>query len=407
MKKLLIILLILVTFFISFKIFAQTTETLYLNLDYQTIIKGYTAQSVDENFKIGIPAYAFSRATLLKIDDISNENFIIPDNLKLVSAVYLFDFDLKPVKTLDLSIKYNSYNALLKKIYSWDNNQKQWHELISQDLGNKIISARVPFKYARIAVLEEKITAENQLNNFITAKSAIVMDAKTGSVLFKKDVDTPRPIASLTKLMTAIIFLKYNPGWDNAVAITKDDDSVPSKIYIDDGDTLKISDLFYSMLVKSANNAANALARISGLSRGYFLYLMNLQAQDLGLGQTKFNDPAGLEPTNISTAYEYAQLTRQALKNPDIPQATTAATYEFKTLTNQEVIRLENTTKLFGSDLNITMTKTGYTYEAGNCLMVTAKNLATGRELIAVALDSKSGYLSADVYTLLDYYLNK
>lgn len=407
MKKLLLFIIILVGLSITPILNAQTIETAFINFDLATVKKGYTAQSLDKNFKIGFATNTFNQAVSLKIDNISHEIFAIPDNLKLVSDVYLYDFGQKPNKPLNLSIKHNSFSALPKKIYFWDGNKNQWRVLASLDIGNKNISAKSPFKFAKVAILEEKITNDNQLKNFITAKSAIVMDAKTGEVLFAKDAYTPRPIASLTKLMTAMIFLKYNPGWDNAVEFIKEDDTMPAKINLDESDAVKVSDLFYAMLVKSANNAAKALTRITGLHPGYFNWLMNLRAQELGLGKTIFTEPTGLEATNISTAYEYAMLLKYALKIPDIPRATTAATYSFKTLKYNKQIDLENSTKLFGSDLNITMTKTGYTYEAGNCLITVAKNMKTGRELIAVALDSKSGYLSSDVYTMLDYYLNK
>lgn len=408
MKKFLLII------FISFGIFfcwqkttAMSVEPVLINIDQVTVNKGYTVESQNKNFKIGIPAYSFPSPVQVKIQDITAEAYSLPTNLKLVSDIYLYDFSAFPKKLINLSLAYNSYSAQIKKIYFWDNNYQIWRELPSRSNGNKTINAVSSLKFARVAVLEKKITNSNELINLVTAKSAIVMDAKTGEVLFEKDSRTPRPIASLTKIMTAIIFLEHNPGWDNEVEFLQEDDTVPAKISLESGDTLKISDLFYSMLVKSANNAAKALARLTNLNPQYFVWLMNLKAQEYGLGQTKFQEPTGLEAGNVSTAYEYAMLTKNALAIPDIPRATTEATYSFHTIKNNKQIDLENSNKLFGSDLNITATKTGYTYEAGNCLMTAAKNLATGRELIAVVLNSKSGYLSSDVYTLLDYYLNK
>lgn len=407
-KSLLIFITIFYIFFIwhNYSQAAETNPTI-INLDNHTVSKGYTASSLNQKFKIGIISYAFNQAVSLKIDDISDEIYPLPPNSKLISDIYLYDFSAAPHKLLNLSIAYNSFSAQYRKIYFWDKNYQTWRALPSKENGNKTVAAVSPLKSARIAVFEKTITSENELMGLLTAKSAIVMDANTGEVLFEKDSHTPRPIASLTKIMTAIIFLEHNPGWDKVVEFLPEDDTVPSKIYLDDNDTLKISDLFYSMLVKSANNAAKALPRLTNLDSQYFIWLMNLRAQEYGLGQTKFQEPTGLEPGNISTAYEYAVLTKNALKIPDIPRATTAATYSFQTIKNNNQIDLENSNKLFGSDLNITATKTGYTYEAGNCLMTSAKNLATGRELIAVVLNSKSGYLSSDVYTLLDYYLHK
>jgi len=409
MKKFLRVVITILFFFIIWQKSEAATalQEYYLNIDKITAARGYTVEYPDENFKIGFVTNTFINETTLKIVNLGQENFTMPDNFKLVSDIYLYDFSATPKKLLNLALTHNSYSAQTKKIYFWDNNYKTWRELPSTINGNKTIGAVSPFKFAKVAILEKKVTNDLELKNLITAKSAIVMNAKTGEVLFEKNSQVKRPIASLTKIMTAMIFLEHNPGWDQEVEFLQEDDAMPAKINLDSGDTLKISDLFYSMLVKSANNAAKAIARLTNLNPQYFIWLMNLRAQELGLAQTTFVDPTGLDAGNISTAYDYAILAKNALTISDIPRATTAATYSFKTLKNNKQINLENTTKLFGSDLTITMTKTGYTYEAGNCLMTVAKNLQTGKELIAVALGSKPGYLSTDVYTLLDYYLNK
>lgn len=409
MKKIFIILLIvfgLVSVWQNSK--AEELSEYHLNIDKNTVLKGYTAQSYDQKLKIGFLPNTFYAETQLKIVNLGQANFIVPDNLKLVSDIYLYDFSTAPKRLLNITLNHNSFSGSQRNFYFWDNNHKTWRILPTTELGNQTVAGLSPFKYARLAVFENKITNEEELYDVITAKSAIVMDAKTGKVLFEKNSKVQRPIASLTKIMTALVFLNHNPGWDNIYEFLKEDDTVPAKIYVEPGDTLKVTDLFYSMLVKSANNAATTLVRITGLyPKSYFIWLMNLKTHELGLTQTQFVDSTGLDERNVSTAYDYALLSKYALKNSDIPKATTAATYSFKTKKNEQSIDLVNTTTLFGGDLNITMTKTGFTYEAGPCLMTAAKNFNTGEELIAVVLNSKSGYLSSDVYTLLDYYLNQ
>jgi len=406
MKKIILILFGFGLFFSWQGVVAQELPEYYLNLSQTTTTKGYTASTPEAKIKIGVVPYAFSQETQLKIVNLGREAYPAPEGYKIVSDIYLYDFSNTPQKLLTISMNYDSFSGSLRELYFWEKGKQQWRSLPTNELGNQTAAGLSPFKSARIAILEKKINNEAELLDVITAKSAIVMDAKTGEVVFEKASQVKRPIASLTKIMTALVFLDHNPGWDSEIEFLEKDDTIPSKIYIVPGDTLKITDLFYSMLVKSANNAAATLARATNLyPESYFIWLMNLKAQELGLANTIFADPTGLDEKNVSTAYDYALLSKYALKIADIPRATTTQYYSFKTIKNDQTVDLVNTSKLFNSDLEITLTKTGFTYEAGNCLMTAAKDFKTGQEYIAVVLNSQNGHLSSDVYTLLDYYL--
>lgn len=220
----------------------------------------------------------------------------------------------------------------------------------------------------------QKINPEN-IGVELTAKSAVVLDAKSGKILFSKNAGEARPIASITKLMTALVFLDHNPGWEKVVAITEDDQRVGGIIYLAPGGKVTVRDLFNLTLISSTNEAAVALAKSTGLELVEFVNLMNAKAAELGLQNTKFVEPTGLEPGNVSTAYELSQLARAAFSQPEIVEATAKSRYNFSLANSGRKIIAYSTDDLLGSFLNdenfgyrLLGAKTGYLNEAGYCL---------------------------------------
>jgi D-alanyl-D-alanine carboxypeptidase len=140
-------------------------------------------------------------------------------------------------------------------------------------------------------------TIENpaDFNKNLTVKSALVLEKRTGNVVFEKSAGEVRPIASLTKLMTALVFLEYNPGWDKIVTLEKTDFVGGATLWLKKGDKVRVKDLFYAMLAGSKNNAAEALVRSTGLKREKFIELMNEKAQNWSLSNTIFYDTTGLD----------------------------------------------------------------------------------------------------------------
>lgn len=211
----------------------------------------------------------------------------------------------------------------------------------------------------------------------LTAQSSALVDTRTGSVLFSERPDRIVPIASITKLMTAMVFLDTVPDWDAPITFVPEDEEKEGIQYIRTGETLTVRDAFHTALVGSANNAALALSRSTGLSREEFVSRMNTKARRLGLAHTEFSDPTGYDRENVSTALDVARLAFNALGHPEIRRASVMREYAF---TSSEGIRhrIPATNALLSSYLNdgeyeIVGGKTGYTDEAGYTLVIRAR----------------------------------
>lgn len=226
----------------------------------------------------------------------------------------------------------------------------------------------------------------------ILGKRAAVLDPLSNTFLYEKDSNSVQPLASITKLLTALVFLDNNPGWQEIYKIKAEDKIEGGRISLFLGDEVRVKDLFYTSLVASDNVATIALVRSTGLSQEEFVVQMNIKARQLGLFKSNFADPVGLSDKNISTAKDIARLAVKALENEDILKATLTEVYEFETLQGRQK-KIESTDYLLGSDLGndiiIAGGKTGYTEKAGYCFVGRFKN-KEGREIISVVLDSPS-----------------
>ncbi len=239
----------------------------------------------------------------------------------------------------------------------------------------------------------EKIEGNRSLGIETTARAAVVLDKETGTVLFEKKIENELPIASITKLMTALVFLDTNPNWEKKIKLLKEDEKEGGIFYARAGEELTIKDLFNMMLVGSVNNAALALARSTGLSQEEFVAKMNQKAQALGLKNTFFVDPAGLEPANVSTALEVAKLLSLALDKDEIREATVKRKYVFSPQNIEKKYYVKNTNELLWSFLNeppykIIGGKTGYLEEAKYNLAIEVQN--NGHRIIVVVLGSNT-----------------
>ncbi len=206
-----------------------------------------------------------------------------------------------------------------------------------------------------------------QTNQIISASSYLVIDSKSGSILKESGVDEQMPIASLTKLMTALIFLETSTDWSQEITIEEIDNSniAGSLRYVQAGETMTVKDVFYISLVGSANNATKALARSTGMSENDFITKMNKKAESLGLVDTTFEEVTGLSPNNKSTVSDYAKIAGYAFRNQTIAEALNRSEYVFTTTANRRH-RISNTNKLLSdNDLQLVGAKTGYIDEAG------------------------------------------
>lgn len=242
----------------------------------------------------------------------------------------------------------------------------------------------------------------------ISSKAAIAIDAQTGKILYSKNIHGVYPIASLTKVMTAHAFLETNTSWGKVMTYDTMDNAIGANLRVNPGETMTVRDLFFTSLVGSANNATMTLARSTGLSTEAFLTSMNSQAKEWGLTKTYFEDVTGLSENNVSTAWEYAELTRQAFKHFDLLVGTTTPAYGFRTINTDIPHTIISKNKILSTDWYITGTKTGFTYEALYTLMTKAHDKGSGNDVITVILgaqDDATRYRETEA--LLDYSFKK
>ena len=213
----------------------------------------------------------------------------------------------------------------------------------------------------------------------VSAKSAILMDADTGAVLFAHNADERSLIASTTKIMTALVALEHCAPEDEFTVPPEATGIEGSSMYLKAGETLTVRALLYGLMLQSGNDAAVALALACSGSVAEFVALMNLKAQKLHLTNTHFENPNGLDsPQHYSTARDLALLTRCALKNETFAQivATKSVRVGDRCLTNHN--------KLLCTLDGALGVKTGYTRAAGRVLVSAAER--EGRRLIAVTI---------------------
>jgi len=222
-----------------------------------------------------------------------------------------------------------------------------------------------------------------------------VYDQTTNTILGDKNSQQHRSIASLTKLMTAAVYLDTKPDLRKTIVTYRSTDRTGyDYLRVRLGDTMTARDLFYAMLVGSANNAATALVRSTGLSQADFVAKMNTKAATWGLTDSKFVDVTGLDPGNVATADDISRLAAQAFHEYEpIRYVTTRSSYGFTTINTKQPHYIKSTDKLLTSTtipdpLKITGGKTGYIDEAGYTYVLRLQQRQTGAQFIITLLGS-------------------
>ena len=222
------------------------------------------------------------------------------------------------------------------------------------------------------------------------ARSALVYDTSSESIVFEQNGFERRPIASLTKLMTAMVAIDHNIPWDQEADIALNEYVIGGQLLLHPGEKVTMRDLFAASIVGSANNATLAYVRQLGIPEEEFIREMNRKAIELGLEQTEFTDVTGLDVENVSTAYEVARLAEVAFTQyPEIAKISSMNEYPitFRGSGRQHAVR--NSNKLVSDNGTVfTGSKTGFLYEAGYCLVVRGSGATEHR--IAVVLGSPS-----------------
>lgn len=237
----------------------------------------------------------------------------------------------------------------------------------------------------------------------LTTKSVLVIDAKTGKIIFSKNPKEILPIASVTKIMSLIIFIESKTKLDKVVSV-EESDYKDLKKYINEGDSIayvpflagdkiKVKDAVYAGLIRSANNAVKIFTRATEIREEEFVRRMNERAWILGLRDTHFTETTGLDSANVSTAYDVANLANYAFKNPFIRGVTMTRKYGFSTLNTKKYRQVENTNWLLNmfnpNYYQILGGKTGYLGEVGYNVVAKARDWR-GKELIIVVLGAET-----------------
>jgi len=265
---------------------------------------------------------------------------------------------------------------------------KAGYKLVSHKPSKISVKARKSFVISQPLPIVNASGYDGSGPLMLGSSKALVVNQDTNEVIFAKNTDSPTPIASVTKLMTAMVVLDAKLDMDEVVTVTDEDidylKGTSSRLSL--GTELTRGDLLNLALIASENRAASALASSYPGGRGKFIRQMNQKAASLGMVNSHFSDSTGLDSSNVSTAEDLAKMVNAAYQYPEIRTISTSASYDVY-LPNRGHTTFNNTNGLVrNSDWEIGLSKTGYISEAGRCLVMQAK--LAGQPVIIVLLDS-------------------
>ncbi len=368
-KKILFLLGLVVLLFAG-HVQAAKASTTTIRFDEATLLRGYTIVTADGSLKIGIPPNMLQQPSTLTIEQ-QPELFLYPESGATFAEPIRYSFtpvgDLSVPMIMDIAVSASVWQRQVLFRPAGDA-ESAWQELPTTTLRNGKLRVRPSAASGDLIVVGHEGIFPDGVS--VAGDAAAVLDAATNTVVASYDGGTPYPIASLTKLITAMVVLDTNPEWNRTMTYQKSDERPGAKLRLRIGDQLSVRDLWYSMLLGSANNAAIALARSTGLSTAEFVRRMNRKAEDLDLVQTRFTEPTGLDAENVSTAEEYARLANAAMQLPRIAETTKTRKYSFRTKNQGILHTLRNTNTLLGANAAVVGGKTGYLDEVGYNLML-------------------------------------
>jgi len=235
-----------------------------------------------------------------------------------------------------------------------------------------------------------KVDASGELVPDIRAAAAIIYNPETNEVLWESNSQDQRSIASITKVMTATVFLENDADVTQSVTIQRSDVFQASTTRLRANDQVTADDLLHLLLIASDNAAARALARVSPYGSEAFVGRMNEKAAELGLQSTHYADPSGLLSENVSSAYDMARLITHASGDERI--ASIMRTPEFTIVTaRHRVVPFHSTNRLLGrSNVDVRAGKTGFITKAGYCLATLLRLPVSGQQVAVVVLGARS-----------------
>jgi len=251
-----------------------------------------------------------------------------------------------------------------------------------------VASAR---EIADAVVPRYKVDASGDLVPDVRAAAAIIYNPETNQILWEENSQDQRSIASITKVMTATVFLENNPDVTERIAVARSDVFQASTTHLRSNDKVTVDDLLHLLLIASDNAAARALARVSPQGSSGFVQRMNEKAAELGLASTHYADPSGLLSDNVSSAYDMARLITLASSDERI--GSIMRTSEYTVYTANRPIAFHSTNHLLGrDDVEVRAGKTGFISKAGYCLatLLRLPQSQGGQQVAVVVLGARS-----------------
>jgi D-alanyl-D-alanine endopeptidase (penicillin-binding protein 7) len=234
-----------------------------------------------------------------------------------------------------------------------------------------------------------KLDDKGELVPDLRAEAAIIYDPVTGHVLWEQNSQNERSIASITKVMTAVVFLESSPDLSEEVVVQRADVRNASTTYIRAGYKLTKSDLLHLTLIASDNAAARVLARVSPHGATGFIARMNEKAAELGLSTTHYADPSGLLSANVSSAYDMARLIAFVGQDERIAEVMRKANHTIQV--GRRTINIHSTNQLvMKGDVDVLGGKTGFIRAAGYCLATLLRMPQGGPQVAVVVLGARS-----------------
>jgi D-alanyl-D-alanine endopeptidase (penicillin-binding protein 7) len=235
-----------------------------------------------------------------------------------------------------------------------------------------------------------KVDASGDLVPDVRAAAAIIYNPETNQVLWEENSQAQRSIASITKMMTAVVFMEINPDLSQPVTVARSDVFQASTTRLRANDHVTADDLMHLLLIASDNAAARALARISPFGAEGFVGRMNEKAEELGLHSTHYADPSGLLSDNVSSAYDMARLIAHVSSDDRIASIMRTPEYTFYTGSNR-LVAFHSTNHLLGrSDVDVLAGKTGFISAAGYCLATLLRMPSSNQQVAVVVLGARS-----------------
>jgi len=253
--------------------------------------------------------------------------------------------------------------------------------------GRAIATAR---EMAETVLPRYKVDASGGLVPDIHAAAAIIYDPNTNEILWEENAQTQRSIASITKVMTATVFLENDPDLSQPVTIARGDVYQASTTHLHANDKVTADDLLHLLLIASDNAAARALARVSPQGSDGFIRRMNEKASELGLETTHYADPSGLLSENVSSAYDMARLITHASQDERISSIMRTNEYTVYSGGKRPITFHSTNHLLRGGDVDVRAGKTGFISKAGYCLATVLRLPQSTHDVAVVVFGARS-----------------